>query len=352
MPIDMIRNGTAFGSVASRLLECDMDPNCLRPYIGRDGNSYITVVRNGKPKRMRTNATATLPYDAWKHFDGVVEQQSLKKLKYIGAKRGAGLELNIPDGMGTTVLQYQRRTRSGTATISMDGLRKGNGARPTYDTGYLPLPIIHEDFGYTLREIAVSRRTGQPLDTTQLEDATRTVSETAEQLALGFLDEFSYGGGTIYGLGNFPSRHTKDLADPTDVGWIPNDTFKDVQAMKQTLVDDLYTDECILWVGSGWGQYLDEDYSAAKGDITLRDRILKINGISAVETLDYLDPMQMILETQLSGVARIVVGMEIQSFQWEGEGGFEFNYKVGGIIVPQIREEVTGKVGFVDGNVA
>ena len=106
-----------------------------------------------------------------------------------------------------------------------------------------------------------------------------------------------------------------------------------------------------LYVAPDWDQYLDDDYSSAKGDNTLRERILKINGINAVDTMDYLTGFTAILVQQTSDVIRMVVGMEVTTLQWDTMGGLRKNFKVMAILVPQIRADQNGRCGIVHGSV-
>ena len=97
---------------------------------------------------------------------------------------------------------------------------------------------------------------------------------------------------------------------------------------------------------------LDGDYSEAKGDNTLRDRIKKIDGIQDVRTLDYLTGYTLLLIQMTSDVIREVVGMDFTTVQWESQGGMQVNFKVMCIMVPQLRADYNGNTGIVHGTAA
>lgn len=360
MPVDLLSPNAqggfqAHGSVASMLLQSNMDPRVLRPYFGPDNRSYITTtqVQNGKEVAvpMVTNAPATLRRDDWIYIDDAVIRAGRERLRAIADLRARGLTLTIPNGMGKLMLEYETMGSVGPATISMDGIRRSDRDRPVYDFKGLPLPIIHKDFGFTARQIAVSRNSNTPLDTTMAEESSRKVAEEAEKLLLGVTSSYYYGGYTVYGYTNFPDRNTHVLADPTTPGWTPNDTVADVMAMKAKSIADFFYGPWVLYVGTSWDQYLDEDYSAAKGNNTLRERIMQIAGISSIERLDYLTGFQMLLIQMTSNVIRIVIGMDMTTVQWQLHGGMEIEYKVMTIIVPQVRGDTDGNTGIVHGNV-
>lgn len=349
--MDFILNGQASGSVATILMNNRFDAGALRPFIGADGHSYITVMNNGKPEVQRlTNNNATLRYDEWKAFDTAIIKAAKPRLRLVGDLRSSGLVYNLPNGLSKSVLETERQSDIGTASISMDGLRQGQNDRPEFDMVGLPLPIIHKDFHISARQLSISRNGGSPFDTTMAELAGRRVAEAAEALALGTSGTVAYAGSTVYGLTNFPQRQTKTLTNPaTDGTWTPAKTVKEVLAMKQQAQSKNQYGPFVLYVSTSWDQYLDDDYSSAKGDNTLRERLKKIDGIQDVRSLDYLTGYQMILVQQTTDTIREVVGMDITTVQWESHGGLQLNFKVMAILVPQIRADINGQCGVVHG---
>ena len=351
--MDLIYNGQAQGSVAATLLGNGFDVAALRPWIGQDGQHYIARNQAGKMVAAPTlTRNATLRKDEWKILDEAVVAAAKDRLRIVADLRSAGLSYNIPNGMAKTVLDTEKQSDITGAIISMDPARKAEGDRPEYELVSLPLPVIHKDFSFNARQIAVSRNGSTPLDTTMAQLAARRVSEEAEKLALGTTGTFSYGGGTIYGLTNFPQRITRSLTHPTQSNWTPAICVDEILAMRQDSMDALHYGPWVLYTSPSWDLYLDADYSATKGDNTLRDRIKKINGIQDVRTADYLSGYQMLLVQQTSDVIRMVVGMDITTVQWETEGGMKLNFKVMAIMVPQIRADYNGNTGLVHGTAA
>lgn len=354
--MDFARN---LGAAGDRLIEHGFDPGVLRPWVGADGRSYCQkMVMNhatGKmePQVMITNAPATLPRYAWELMDTAVFRAVRERLKLVADLRGAGLEYNLPNGMAHTMLTYQKTGDMTDATISMDPTRRSEGDRPDTDYVVLPLPIIHKDLDFSLREILVSRNGNLPLDTTSADIAGRKVAEMAEKLATGTAGSFSYGGGTIYGLTNFPQRATKtDM--PVPDGTNGPAVIAAILALRQMLIDDNHPGPYMFYVNKQWAQWLDTDFSSAKGDNTLRQRILAIGDITDVRTLDYLPQTQYACcLVEMSSVnIRMVIGMEIQTIQWESAGGFMKHYKVMCLIVPQLRADSNGNSGIAHGRTA
>jgi len=338
---DFILNGQAHGSIASILMSNGFDSRTLRPYIGDDGRHYITQNVNGKDQAVLCgNATATLRKDEWKTLDQAVIAAAKPRLKAVADLRSSGLTYSVPNAMGKTILETETQSDINDADVSMDGLRQGANDRPLYELTSLPLPIIHKDFSFSARQIATSRNGGSPLDTTMAALAGRKVAETIEKMLIGTYGTYAYGGGTIYGYTNYTNRLTKVITAPTASGWTPATLVTELLAMKQQLKNVYHYGPYRVYFGSGWDQYLGEDYKAGT-DKSLMKRLEEISDITSLSTLDYLSGtgylFDIIMVQQTSDVIREVIGMDITTMQWETQGGLMQNFKVMAIMVPQIR---------------
>jgi uncharacterized linocin/CFP29 family protein len=249
--------------------------------------------------------------------------------------------------MGKTVLETETQSDISDAEISMDGLRKSQGDRPEFELTNLPLPIIHKDFHFSARQVMASRNGGSPLDTTTAELAGRKVAETAEKLLIGSLDSYTYGGGTIYGLTNYTNSLTKTITSPATSGWTGATLVEEILEMRLQSQNAYHYGPWMVYTAPNWDVYLDDDYSSAKGDNTLRERLQKIQGIQDVRTLDYMSNYDIVMVQMTSDVIREVIGMDITTVQWETQGGMQLNFKVMGIMVPQIRADQNGNTGIV-----
>lgn len=348
--MDYILNGQGFGQVADRLIAANMDTNVLRPWLDKYGRSCVDVFdgydSNGKPKvkTMITNAPATLTKEAWQLLDETIIKVARQQLRVWGDVVGLGLTFNVPNGMGTTVLQHQTMTDSGEAAISMDGLRETNRDRVTYDLKNIPLPIIHSDFSFGLREILVSR-SGGGIDTTQAEQAARKCWEQVEKLIIGTASSYTYGGGTIYGMTNLPQRLTSTMTLPTDPSWSPQLFIEEFNGMIQDLEDLNFHGPYGVWYSNGWSQYMNGDYSATYKGGTLRNRAAETDNVQFWRKADYLPNFQIVISQLTSDVIQAVTGMEFRTLQWDTHGGLQKNFKIMGIKVPRLRytsDNVTG----------
>lgn len=351
-PLDFIHNGAASGSVAERLLACNLDPNGLRPYIGNDGRSYITSNVNGKPQAIVTNTPATLTKEQWIELDQVVTRVARPLLKVWGGINEAGLTYRT-GGLGTTVLQRQTVTDAGEAGLSMDGLKRTNRDRGIVDLVGLPLPIVHSEFSFPLRELIASRQNrgpnlgpAFPFDTYMLEQATRRCAEVTEKLTIGTLPLYTFQSGSVYGLTNYPQRITKTITLPTAANWTPQLHLSEILGMIQSMNDIFYYGPYNGYYSPGWTKYLDDDYSAAYPGISLRMRLSQIKDLMMYEKADYLPNFQVVLYERSTLCMRAVTGMDLMSVQWESEGGLEINFKVMGIMIPQPWSDANGSTGI------
>lgn len=349
MSQEFIMNGVPSGSLASTLISNNFDLGCMRPYVGEDNRHYITV--NEEP-RLVSNAVATLTREAWLEIDRTVQRVARERLRFVADIQGAGLVYNVPNGFGRTSFETTKMGDINDATISMDANRRGDSDRMHFDITNIPLPIVHRDFELNSRAIAISRNGGAPLDTTMIELATRKVAERLEDLFIGNLSGYTYGGGTLYGVRNFPGRLTKtNVTIPTGLN---NETvFADILAMRQSLYDDYYFGPYMLYFSPVWDRYLDGDFKT-NSDKTLRQRILEVEGIAGVRTLDRLSSTnyQILMIQMTPDVIRAINGMQLTTVQWESNGGFTINFKVMAIMVPQVRNDLNNNCGIIHGTTA
>jgi uncharacterized linocin/CFP29 family protein len=338
------------GDVARRLLETGFDPKGLRPYIGNDGRSYITQNAGGELKAVPIrNAQATLRKDEWKHYDTAVIDAATKRLKAVNFFNARGMSYNIPNGLGSTVLEYEDMSDMADAQLNMDGITRGDDDRVEFNINYLPLPIIHKDFTINARMLAASRTTGRPLDTTQAEVAGRKVAEMVETITLVGASAYAYGGGTLRGILDFPNVNSYTLAAHWDDSAATGETIlADVLGMKQASIGARHYGPWVLLIPTGFETSLDEDFKAGS-DKSTRQRLMEVEGIADIIVCDYLTADYVALVQLDSSTFRMVNGMGITVVEWKTEGGLKMHYKVMAIMVPQPRSDQNSRCGIVVG---
>lgn len=356
--VDLIGRGGAQGDVASRVYGRGFDVGMLKPFIGRDGRSYISVFKGGDPKDPKnyetrlSNYASTLRKDEWKQLDEAVVTVVESRLTGVQDLINRGLVYNLGNAMGTTVLEWDDMSSAFAAELTMDAVTRGNNDRVVFQRNYLPIPIIHVDYELNARELAASRNLGRPLDTIHAERAARAVQLKLEQMTFtnttyAYGDKDDRGLNSIYSLVNHPDRNQVTLG----VGWDDSSTTSekivaDVKTMLQTARDAYYGGPYVLYIPLAYQTAMDDDYDKT-GKETVRDRIMKLGGVSDIVVVDTLATDNVLLVQTTPDVVRIVRGMGITNVEWGVEGNFLTKYKVLTIQVPQVRSDQNGASGIV-----
>lgn len=319
-------NGQAVGPIALKLLASGMKTNVLR-----------------------TNAT--LLKDEWKQIDTQVLKAWQSRLRGVAALKRRGLVYSFANGLGKTVLEGQTSGDVNDAEISMDGLAKAQNDRVESGLTYFPLPIIHADFNFSIRHLSASRNGQMPLDTTMSGLKAVKIAEKQEKILFQGGASFSFGGGTLYGYVDHPSRETGTLCGAWDDSSVDGeDIVRDVLAMKQIMFDNLQYGPFELYIPAVYETKMDEDYNPGTSNAkTIRQRLLDIEGIEAVTVIDQLAPIggkeQVVLAQMREETVRMVTGLPLQTVEWSEQGGMLFNFKIITIDVPQIRADQNGRCG-------
>ena len=310
------------------------------------GGVASLLLKNGLDvKALRTNDT--LLYDEWKEIDKAVLKAYQDRLVGVSDLQARGLTYSVGGGLGKTALAYQDASDSNDAELNMDGVSRGQRDRPEFDISYLPLPIVHKDFSFSIREIEASRNGNMPLDTTMAELAARKVAEKIETMLFTGASTYTFGGGAIYGYTDEPNRNTGSLTanwdDSAATGAV---VLSDVLAMKQDAIDDRAYGPYMLYIPTNFETAIEEDFKA-NSDKSIRQRLMEVSGILDIKAVDKLTSDNVVLVQMTSDVIRLVNGLSVTTVQWESEGGMRVNFKVMAIQVPQTRHDQDGRCGII-----
>jgi hypothetical protein len=304
------------------------------------------------------NATS-LRLDEWKRIQDRVVLTARKRLKAWNdlASRNS---ISGFDGMGTTIFEHETMSDPGSATVDMDGLSEGNADSPRFQLQGHPLPVTHSPFHYPRRQLAASRKRGQPLNVASSEASARRVAETLEETLIGTVTGITYGASTeygrtsqAYGYTNFPGRVTKtDMTTPT--GTNGDAVHGSWLALLESMRAQNFYGPFKAYVSTDYTQYLDRTFSTSEPSAgTLRDMLLKMDDLESIDRLDYLTNTFTVILVQMDeDVAQIINGGDIQVIQWESAGGFRINFKVFTIQAPLLKDDFSGQCGIGHGTTA
>ena len=318
---DTIHNGSGTGSVAQRLLANGMNPMALR-----------------------TNAV--LRKDEWVKYDTAVVTVARQRLNAVMHLMERCLTFPVENAMGITRLEWENMSHMEGAEISMSGVTRGRNDRVEFTPQAIPLPIIHKDFFLNIRHLTASRNTGQPLDTTQAEQAARLVSEATESLVFNGATITS-DGSRIFGYLNAPNRNVGTLSgDWSNATAVTGEQIvRDILAMVQALEDDHYYGPYGLYVPTNYYNRMLDDYKA-NSDRTILERVLALPPIDNVWPSEFLPPNNVVMVTFQRDVVDLVEGFGPTMIDWETEGGMQVNFKIMSIMVPRVKADAKGQSGI------
>ena len=325
-----------------------MEPNVFTDVISGDGMSAhgsiaARLLSSGfNVNSLRTNAV--LRKEEWELLDAAIIEVARERLIGVGDLLNAGLRFDIPNGLGTTRLEWETVSDMSPAEQNMSGVSEGEEDRVLYGLQGIPLPITHKDFRINIRTLEASRTRGLPLDTTQAQIAGRLVAEFIENTL--FNGGFAAGvEGTVEGYLTATNRNlgtiTADWATATGAQIVT-----DVLASITTLQADHMYGPYIIYVPYDAHVAMQDDFKA-ESDKTIMSRVLEIDGISAVRPSVKMPAASALFVQMTSDVVDMVVGMQPTNIQWETMGGMVQHFKVMSIMVPRVKNDFTLQSGIL-----
>ena len=362
--VDLMTNGGVKGPVANVLSSGQLNLGSKRPYLGDDGKVYINTYTGGDPKKGTSyreicinanpiTVNATLRRDEWKQLDDVLMDVSRERLGGVQDLIDKGLTYNLGNAMGTTVLEWHDVSEALSVELTMDGVTRGKNDQLVYQTNYLPIPILHVDYEINTRHLEASRKLGNPLDTTLAERAARRIQEKLEDM---LFTDTTYAWGTkddrdrnrIYSYLNFPDRSSVNLSIPWDASAMTAALIlQDVLEMKKAMRAAYHYGPVMLYIPTDYETVLDDDYDTQTPGTTIRERIMKIDGIKGIKVIDRLTTDNVLMVEMSKETVRMINGFGLTNVAYQEEAGMLNKYKVMAIQVPQIRSDQAGKCGIV-----
>lgn len=310
-------NFSQFSSNAARLLAGDLNINSLR-----------------------TNRL--LRKDEWVQLDTRIVNVARERLIGIQDLRSRGLTHQL-GGLGTLYSQYEQQGDMSDANVDMGGVTQGEEDDIGFNPVTVPVPIVHKDFSINLRRLQASRKLGDGLDTTTGEVASRKVSEGIENMLFKGAN-LTVDGNKIYGYTSHPNRVTGTTSGSwSTIGNVYNDVL---DMIKEAHGKNKFGPFILYVAGDVWPSLLDV-YTDGSGQ-TARDRI--INGIPELQDIkpaDKLDSGNVVLVQMTSDNVDLAVAQDINTVEWNEQGGMVTNFKVMAAMVPRIKADSEGRLGVV-----
>jgi uncharacterized linocin/CFP29 family protein len=311
------------------------------------GQRLASAALNGgmTPAVLRTNDV--LNNREWIAVDNSLIQEAPIRLVGVSDLINAGLTFPITNAMGKTVYEYEQLGDMDPATISMDGMTRSEDDAQENTFAQAPIPITHKDFFINLRKLSASRNSGEPLDVTQSRTAGRLVAEELERML--FQGGPTFGALPLYGYTTHPNRNTVSFG--TNGNWVQaaktgENMLADVLAMIALAEGDRMSGPYMLYISRNASTKLEGDFKA-NGDTSVRERLMRVDGLLGIRVADQLAANNVVLVQMTSDVVQWGMGENIQTIQWDINGGFGVNFKAFAIQLPIIRVDKQNRSGIV-----
>lgn len=303
-------------------------------------------------------ALAPLEENAQKIIDRAVVKVGRERLTFAEDIMRAGLTYTITDPLSVTQLEWYKVNKVGAAQRTMSPSARGENKQQDMLPSRLPIYLTTDTFELDIRTLRASRRVGMPLDTALAEFCTRSVNEAIEDAAINGAttldgEDLKVNGYSAPGALNAPNAETQAL---TAAAWTTAPVGATVFAQTQLMLDKLRANKKYgpyrMYVGTVIGAALESDYSSSKGDNTIKERLLKIEGLEAVRTADMIPAGKVLVIQMTSDVIDMVVGQTPTVIPWTSLDGFTIHNLVMAIMIPRVRSDYEGQSGICIGTTA
>lgn len=292
-------------------------------------------------------SNASLTEGEWRSMDDRMVETAQDALNVVDDLRGRGL--TIDTDLGTLIHEFQRTDTFDGWEVDMGAETRGQDEEAGFDLQGVPLPIVHKSFNVNRRQLLASRKTGQPLDTTNVARATRAVSEGLEDMVLnGWNGQVQ--GETVDGLTTHPDRNVIVGSNWTDDANVGADAIRgDILTAIETLEADNYGPEgtgYIMWVARENYQELRRRDTGTDQERGLLQRVNEELDMLDIRRADHLDPGEAVMLKPISEVIEIAVASDIQTVEWESHETFTNHFKVMASMTPVVKSDRAGQSGI------
>lgn len=344
----------------------------MRHTVGSESNPLTSALmrslaESGELSIPALRALSPLSDKAQVLVDKAVVNVGLERLVVAADLLAAGLTYDLNDPLSVTQLEWEQINKVGSAQRTMSPSARGENQLVNRIVKRLPIYVTTDDFSVGIRTLKASQRVGNPLDVTQVEQATRRVNEAIEDATINGSTTIDgqalvVGGYGAPGILNAPNANTYPLtADWTGantVGTTGPAMVNDVLGMISAAQADKKFGPFNLYVGTLAGNLIEGDFKVNTTD-TIRQRLERIEAGGRAIRIRVADQMpgastgvQAVLVQMSSDVVQMVVGQPPTVIPWTSLDGFTLYWLVMAIMVPRVRDDYEGNSGIVIGSKA
>lgn len=289
-------------------------------------------------------ANGTLRHEDYIKWDDKMVGIARSRLTAIQDLIDFGLVVEDFD-LGDIVSKYEKLSDSTAAGISIDGATPSQKDRLTFtDTG-VPIPIFRKDFALNQRQILASqRRAGQSLPSTGISVGSRLVADGLEAMAFDGVAPV-VDGLQVFGYTNHPNRNTKTITNAWGGG--SETPVADITDMLAIAYADNFFGPYVLYISKDNWAFIQDDYSAAKGDRTYKERFEAFSDIQAVRPGDALGDGELVLVQMTEDVVDLAVAQNIINFEQPQKDMMVHDFTVMAAMAIRVKSDKDGRSGVV-----
>jgi hypothetical protein len=217
--------------------------------------------------------------DAWGDWDknGIgVARDVLAVFSSIASSNSRSIPLSV------LVAHFQQISDSGEVNTSIDGRSKAKEDQAVVTYVGTPIPIYDSVASWGWRQMLMMKAEGGNLESTTVANKQRKIAEKLEDMTINGVSGVIVGGANLYGLTNHPQRNTRStgvtLNGATGAQWVAE--FK--ATLQLNHADNHRAPQTIYLNWDDWFYAQTTDYSTAKGNNTIAERVQQIPGIKEI----------------------------------------------------------------------
>ena len=248
---------------------------------------YILNTRRSFNERERSFGTVNelmgcatpITKDAWGEWDSNgmgVARNVLAVFNSIASTNSRSVPLSV------LVAHFQQISDSGEVNTSLDGRGKAKEDQAVVTYVGTPIPIYDSVASWGWRQMLTMQAEGGNLQSTTVANKQRKIADKLEDMTINGVTDMVVGGSQIYGLTTHPQRNTRStgvtLNAATGAQWVTE--------IKATLqlnhADNHRSPQTIYLNWDDWFYAQTTDYSTAKGNNTIAERVMQIPNVGEI----------------------------------------------------------------------
>jgi len=290
--------------------------------------------------------------DEWKRIDDTLTAVARDNTLGLQTLRDAGLE--VPLDLGVLRFEWEDVDDFSDAETSMSGTVGDDEDALSFTNNGIPLPLVHKSFKINMRKLRASRRRGQPIDTAGVDAATAAVSRKLEDILYGG-KTITVQGDSVSGLTDFGDRQTvsgNSTWDGASADNMVDDVMRTIESAEDAKALPGQTGYQMMVARQNYQEIRAKNSGTnnKRGVLELlRDRMASEDDVPEVQfqPVDRLSEGNAILVKPSERYIQLPMPADIQTVQWESNGGWTQHYKVVGSVMPALRSDQNGNSGVV-----